>query len=59
MAEVTIRYVRRIAGHPEPGSQITVERTNVIDMLLDQGYAVRVLYSSDGDQTDTGEDDGD
>lgn len=39
---VTIRYTRPVAGHPEPGSQITVERTDVVDFLLAQGYAVEV-----------------
>lgn len=39
---VTIRYTRDLMGHPEPGSQITVEQTDTIDFLLAQGYAVLV-----------------
>lgn len=42
MAEVTIRYVRQVAGHPEPGSVITVERTDTVDAVLAGGYAVIV-----------------
>lgn len=42
MSEVTIRYIGSVLGHPEPGSQITVERTPTVDYLLDQGHAVEV-----------------
>lgn len=42
MAAVTIRYLRRVLGHPDPGSQVTVERTDTVDMLLEQGYAVLI-----------------
>lgn len=42
MAEVTIRYTRSVVGHPEPSSQVTVERTDLIEALLAQGYAVEI-----------------
>lgn len=42
MAELTIRYTRKVAGHPEPDSQVTVERTALVEALLEQGYAVEV-----------------
>lgn len=42
MAEVTIRYVHDVLGHPEAGSIVTVERTDVIDLMLSQGYAVEI-----------------
>lgn len=39
---VTIEYVRRIVGHPEPGTVVTVERTELIEALLEQGYIIEV-----------------
>lgn len=48
--EVTIRYTRKVAGHPEPGSQVTVERTAIVEALLEQGYAVEVTSDEDGKQ---------
>lgn len=42
MAAVTIRYTRRVLGHPDPGAVVTVERTDVVEHLLGQGYAVEI-----------------
>lgn len=39
---MTIRYTGKVAGHPEPQSQVTVERTALVDALLAAGYAVVV-----------------
>lgn len=49
--EVTIQYTEKVAGHPEPGSLITVERTALVDALLAAGYAVQV----DADEAPGGE----
>lgn len=40
--EITIRYTAKVAGHPEVGSQVTVERTQLVDALLAAGYVVEV-----------------
>lgn len=42
MAEVTVRYVGAVHGHPEAGSEVTVERTAMVDGLLAAGLAVEV-----------------
>lgn len=42
MAAVTIRYTADVAGHPERGSGVTVERTDIVDGLLNAGLAVIV-----------------
>lgn len=42
MAEVTIRITQQVAGYPEPGYQLTIERTQMVDGLLAAGYAVIV-----------------
>lgn len=48
MGEVTIQYTDRVAGHPEPGSRIRVERTTIVDGLLAAGYAV-IVEEDDSD----------
>lgn len=42
MSVVTIRYTSKVAGHPEPGSQVTVERTEIVEGLLAAGYVVEI-----------------
>lgn len=42
MAEITIRYTGKVAGHPEPNSQVTVEHTALVEALLAGGYVVEV-----------------
>lgn len=42
MAEVTIRYTTKVAGHPDQGSQITVERTEMVEGLLAAGFVVEI-----------------
>lgn len=47
MVEVTIRYRDQVAGHPEPGSQITVERTQMVEGLLAAGFVVEIPSDED------------
>lgn len=49
MSEITIRYTAKVAGHPEPRSEVTVERTDLVDALLRAGYVVEV---TDAETTD-------
>lgn len=55
MAEVTIRMVRRVAGYPDPGKVMTIERTSKIDRLLRMNFAVEVTDVVPAEPASTGE----
>lgn len=42
MAEITVRYTGSVHGHPDPGTELTVERTDLIDALLRSGHIIEV-----------------